>query len=55
MSKYQLNTIQQVMGFNAEQATELLNLMDSTNDHPDWSEASNKELRNHFNMVLAGF
>jgi hypothetical protein len=54
MSKYQINKIQQVMAFNAEETANLINLMDATGDYPDWSEASDKQLRNHFNMVLAG-
>ena len=54
MSKYQETRIQQVMGFNAEETTNLINLMDATGDYPDWSEASDRELRNHFNMVING-
>jgi hypothetical protein len=54
MSKYQINKIQQVMGFNAEETANLINLMDATGDYPDWSEASDKQLRNHFNMVING-
>jgi hypothetical protein len=54
MSKYQIITIQQVMGFTAEQAQDLIQVMDATGDHPDWSEATDRQLRNHFNLVLAG-
>ncbi len=55
MSKYQINTIQEVLGFSVEQAEELLETMDTTGDHPDWSEFSDKQFRSHFKMVLAGF
>ena len=54
MSKYQINTIKEVMGFEDKEAENLINLMDTTGDHPDWSEASNTQLRNHFKMVLLG-
>jgi hypothetical protein len=54
MSKYQVETIQKIMGFNDEQTENLINLMDETGDYPDWSEASNTQLRNHFKMVLLG-
>ena len=54
MSKYQVEIIQKVMGFNHKQTENLINLMDSTGDYPDWSEASTTELRNHFKMVLLG-
>ena len=54
MSKYQVEIIQKVMGFNDEQTENLINLMDETGDYPDWSEASNTELRSHFKMVLLG-
>ena len=54
MSKYQVETIQKIMGFNDKQTENLINLMDATGDYPDWSEASNTELRNHFKMVLLG-
>ena len=54
MSKFEIETIQKVMGFNVEQTENLINLMDETGDYPDWSEASNTQLRNHFKMVLLG-
>ena len=54
VSKYQINKIQQVMGFNAEETTNLINLMDATGDYPDWSEDSDNELRKHFKMILLG-
>ena len=54
MSKYQINKIQQVMGFNAEETINLINLMDATGDYPDWSEDSDNELRKHFKMILLG-
>jgi hypothetical protein len=52
MSKYQLKTVQQIMGLNAEQAENLINLMDKTNDHPDWSEYSDSQFRKHFKSIL---
>jgi hypothetical protein len=55
MSKYQLNTIQEVLGCDIKQAEHLIQLMDETGDHPDWSEFSTKQFRSHFKMVLAGF
>ena len=55
MSKYQLETIQEVLGCDIKQAEDLIQLMDETNDHPDWSEFSTKQFRSHFKMVLAGF
>jgi hypothetical protein len=54
MSKFQITTIQKVMGFTPEQAEILIRLMDLTSDHPDWSEASDTELRRHFKMVMVG-
>ena len=54
MSKYQITTIQKVMGFTAEQATDLIQVMDMTGEHPDWSEATERQLRNHFKLILAG-
>ena len=54
MSKFQLNTIQEVLGYDTQQAEQLIQLMDETGDHPDWSEFSTKQFRNHFKMVLAG-
>ena len=54
MSKYQITTIQKVMGFTAEQATDLIQFMDMTGDHPDWSESSDRQLRNHFKLILTG-
>lgn len=54
MNKYQMSRIQQVMGFNAEETINLINLMDSTGDYPDWSEDSDIELRKHFKMILLG-
>lgn len=54
MSKFQLKTIQEVMGFNVEQAENLMNLMDQTGDYPDWSEYSNSQFRKHFKSVLLG-
>jgi len=54
MSKYQETRIQQVMGFNAEETINLINLMDATGDYPDWSEDSDNELRKHFKMILLG-
>jgi len=54
MSKYQITTIQKVMGFTAEQAQDLIKMMDIVGDYPDWSEASERQLRNHFNLILAG-
>lgn len=55
MSKFQLETIQAVLGCNIKQAEELIQLMDETGDYPDWSEYSTKQFQNHFKMVLAGF
>jgi hypothetical protein len=55
MSKYQLNTIQEVLGCDIKQAEHLIQLMDETGDHPDWSEFSTKQFRSHFKIVLAGF
>jgi hypothetical protein len=55
MSKFQLQTIQEVLGFDIKQAENLIQLMDTTGDHPDWSEFSNTQFRKHFKMVLAGF
>jgi hypothetical protein len=55
MSKFQLQTIQEVLGFDTKQAENLIELMDTTGDHPDWSEFSNTQFRKHFKMVLAGF
>lgn len=54
MSKFQLKTIQEVLGCDIKQAEELMELMDQTGDYPDWSEYSNKQFRNHFKDVLAG-
>jgi len=54
MSKYQLKTIREVMGCSDEQAHTLMNLMDATGDHPDWSEFSTEQFRRHFTLVLAG-
>lgn len=54
MSKYQIITIQKVMGFTAEQAEHLVQVMDMNNDHPDWSEFSDRQFRNHFKSVSAG-
>ena len=54
MSKFQINTIKEVMGFNDEQTESLINLMDATGDYPDWSEFSTKQFRSHFKMVLLG-
>lgn len=54
MSNYQITTIQKVMGFTAEQATDLIKVMDMIGDHPDWSEATERQLRNHFKLILAG-
>lgn len=53
MSKYQLNTIQKVMGFTPDEAERLVQLMDANNDHPDWSEFSDRQFRWHFKSVLA--
>lgn len=55
MSKFQLQTIQEVLGFDTKQAENLIELMDTTGDHPDWSEFSTTQFRKHFRMVLAGF
>jgi hypothetical protein len=55
MSKFQLETIQAVLGCDIKQAEELIQLMDETGDYPDWSEYSTKQFQNHFKMVLAGF
>jgi hypothetical protein len=55
MNKFQLETIQEVLGFNVKQAEDLMELMDTTGDHPDWSEFSDTQFRNHFKMVLQGF
>ena len=55
MSKFQLQTIQEVLGFDIKQAEDLMELMDTTGDQPDWSEFSTTQFRKHFNMVLAGF
>lgn len=54
MSAYEIKTIQKIMGFTTEEAENLINLMDETGDHPDWSEDNDKQLRNHFMLVLAG-
>lgn len=54
MSKYQLKTIQEVMGFTPDEAEHLVELMNANNDHPDWSEFSNSQFRSHFKSVLAG-
>lgn len=54
MSKYQMKTIREVMNFSEEQAEHLMSLMDSTGDHPDWSEFSTAQFRRHFALVLAG-
>jgi adenine-specific DNA methylase len=54
MSKFQINTIKEVMGFNDEQTESLINLMDVTGDYPNWSEFSTKQFRSHFKMVLLG-
>ena len=54
MNKHQITTIQKVMGFTAEQAQDLIKMMDIVGDYPDWSEASERQLRNHFNLILAG-
>jgi len=54
MSKYQINTIKEVMGFSTEDAEVLIQMMDSTGDHPDWSESTTRELRSHFKSILAG-
>jgi len=55
MSKFQVETIQQVLGCDIKQAEELIQLMDETGDYPDWSEFSNRQFKSHFKMVLAGF
>ena len=55
MSKFQVETIQQVLGCDTKQAEELIQLMDETGDYPDWSEFSNRQFKSHFKMVLAGF
>jgi len=55
MNKFQLETIQEVLGFNVKQAEDLMELMDTTGDHPDWSEFSDTQFRNHFEMILKGF
>ena len=54
MSKYQVNAIADIMKFTIEEAEQLLEVMDATNDHPDWSESSNNQLRKHFKSVLSG-
>jgi hypothetical protein len=55
MSKFQLNTIQGVLGYDIKQAEHLMQLMDETGDQPDWSEFSDQQFQSHFKMVLAGF
>ena len=55
MNKFQLQTIQEVLGFNVKQAENLIQRMDRTGEHPDWSEFSDTQFRKHFKMVLAGF
>lgn len=55
MSKFQLNTIQAVLGCDIKQAEDLMQLMEETGDEPDWSEFSDRQFRSHFKMVLAGF
>jgi hypothetical protein len=54
MNKHQITTIQKVMGFTVEQAQDLIKVMDMFGEHPDWSEATDRQLRNHFNLILAG-
>ena len=54
MSNYQITTIQEVMDFTFEDAETLLKLMDILGDHPDWSEATTRQLRSHFKAVWAG-
>lgn len=54
MSKYQIQTIQQVMGCSDAEARQLFDRMDAANDHPDWSEFTTQQFRAHFDLVAAG-
>lgn len=53
MSKYQITTIERLMQCSTADAVSLLSIMDTTGDHPDWSEFSDRQLRSHFKSVLA--
>jgi len=54
MSKFQVRVIQEVLGFDIKQAENLMQLMDATGDHPDWSEFTDQQFRKHFKSVLGG-
>ena len=54
MSDYRVKKIKRVMGFDAEQSENFIILMDEIGAYPNWSEASNDELRNFFQLVLLG-
>jgi len=54
MSDYQVKKIKQVMGYNAEQTEEFINLMNEIGAYPNWLEANNDQLRNFFQLVLSG-
>ena len=36
------------LGFDADETIKLISYADKNNDHPDWSEATNKEIAEHF-------
>jgi len=54
MSDFRVRKIKRVMGYNAEQTEEFINLMDEIGAYPNWSEASNDQLLNFFQLVLLG-
>lgn len=48
INNYQLDAVMSVLGCDEARAEALLEYMDETGDHPDWSESSDNELRTHF-------
>lgn len=50
--KYQTETLLEI-GYTAAEAEELLRYADDNNDHPDWSEDSLEQIKEHFDMVKA--
>lgn len=50
LSPYMVNTLLE-LGFMPEETADLLRRADEINDHPDWSEASMGEIRQHFTVL----
>lgn len=49
-SPIQIKTLT-TLGWSEEDAGALLDQADETNDHPDWSEASDREIYTHFRSI----